>query len=82
MVVRRRELQLCWAAVGKADSGIIKKGTGSKAGSIAAPLCTPVMHPHLQYSTQFWSSHLQKEIEELEMVQRRAARLISAMGRD
>ena len=39
------------------------------------------VRPHLEYSTPVWSPYLQKDIQVLERVQRRATRMISGVGK-
>ena len=35
-----------------------------------------LVRPHLEYASSTWDPHLQKHIQQIEMVQRRAARFI------
>lgn len=50
----------------------IRKGKANKVANIAVLLYKSILHPHLEYSVQFWA--LKKGREELEKVQRRAGK--------
>ena len=71
----------CAAAVKKANSmlGIIRKGIENKSASVILPLYKSLVRPHLEYCVQFWSPYLQKDIMEMEKVQRRATGMIRGL---
>ena len=71
----------CQAAVSKASKvfSCIRRGMDSRKRDIILPLYKSLARPHLEYAVQFWAPVLKKDIEELEKVQRRAAKLIRGM---
>ena len=40
------------------------------------PLYKSIVRPHLKYAVQFWSPHLQRDIDKMERVQRNATKMI------
>ena len=63
--------------VGKANKalGILKRSFVSRESKLWKTLYTSLVRPHLEYASSVWNSLLQREIDELEKVQRRATRI-------
>lgn len=73
--------QQCNKAASKANRmlGFINRNFTFKSKEIILPLYTSLVRPHLEYAVQFWAPHLQKDINKLESVQRRATKLIPSL---
>ena len=56
--------------------GLISRTFTCKKKSIILQLYKSLVRPHLDYSIQAWRPHLQKDIDVLERVQRRATRMV------
>lgn len=56
--------------------GMINRTFTCKSKIILIPLFKSLIRPHLDYCVQVWRPHLQKDIDVLERVQRRATRMI------
>jgi ribonucleases P/MRP protein subunit RPP40 len=63
--------------------GMIARTFASRKTKIVIPLYKSLVRPHLDYCVQAWKPHLRKDIERLEMVQRRATRMVEeCRGKD
>ena len=71
----------CQAAANKANRilACIKKGINARDEEIILPLYKTLVRPHLEYAVQFWAPVLKKDVLEMQLIQRRATKLIKGL---
>ena len=71
----------CSISAAKANRilGIIKKTFSSRDSAVIAKLYKSLVRPHLEYAIQAWSPYLQRDIDTLEKVQRRATKMVEGI---
>ena len=68
--------QQCALAVWKANGTPSEEGWPSRVREVITPLCSTSVRPQLEYCIQVWGPQHGKDMELLESVQRRAAKMI------
>ena len=58
--------------------GFIRRKVGSCPEEVKKQAYLALVRPHLEYASSAWDPHLQTHIQQIEMVQRRAARFIKS----
>jgi hypothetical protein len=65
-------------AKGNKALGFIRRNVGSCPEEVKKQAYLALVRPHLEYASSAWNPYLQKHIQQIEMVQRRAARVIKS----
>ena len=67
------------ASKGNQVLGMIRRNITYKEKCVIIPLCKAIVRPHLEYCIQAWSPYLRKDVNMIEIIQRRATKLIPGL---
>ena len=67
------------ASLGNQVLGMIRRNIAYKDKRLIIPLYKAIVRPHLEYCIQAWNPYIRKDIDMLEKIQRRAAKLIPGL---
>ena len=51
----------------------------NRSREVILPFCSALVRPHLEYCIQMWSPQYRRDMDQLELIQRRAIKMILGM---